>query len=72
MAEASKDHPFPNTADIPASDPQAEFGQSGTGTWKSRKRQLIHGKKLLEDPGSRAVWDDTAECSKDCPPGGWF
>lgn len=45
MAEAWKDHPFPNTADILASDPQVKFGQFVTGTWKSKNRQLIHQRK---------------------------
>lgn len=65
MAEASKDHPFPNMVDILASDPQVRFEQFGTDTWKSRKRQLIHRKKFLEDPNSWAVWNDTATHSKD-------
>ena len=52
MAEASKDHPFPNTAGILASDQRAKFEQFETGTWKGKNRQLIPGKKWLQDPYS--------------------
>ena len=52
MAEASKDHPFPSRAGILASDQRVKFGQFETGTWKSKKRQLIPGKKGLQDPYS--------------------
>lgn len=45
MAEASKDHPFPSMAGTLASDQRVKSGQFETGTWKSKNRQLIPGKK---------------------------
>ena len=52
MAEASKDHPFPSMAGTLASDQRVKSEQFETGTWKSKNRQLIPGKKGLQDPYS--------------------
>lgn len=52
-------------AGIPASDPPVKFGQFGTGTWKRKKRQVIHRKKFLEDPNPWATWSNAGKCPKD-------